>query len=114
MITTRLILPVRTNGCQVMSAPAVSLGGGEAGSLYTLIKTDPDAPTRAQPAYREFVHWVGERARSASRGGGHRGYPDLPWSVLVRRVSVRGPLGKGAEPPRLACGVGCVGAGGAR
>jgi len=27
-------------------------------AFYTLIKTDPDAPSRTMPAYREFVHWV--------------------------------------------------------
>ena len=25
---------------------------------YTLIMTDPDAPSRHEPTYREFVHWV--------------------------------------------------------
>lgn len=26
--------------------------------LFTLIATDPDAPSRSNPMYREFVHWV--------------------------------------------------------
>jgi hypothetical protein len=25
---------------------------------YTLVMTDPDAPSRAEPVYKEFRHWV--------------------------------------------------------
>ncbi|XP_035679101.1 zonadhesin-like isoform X2 [Branchiostoma floridae] len=28
------------------------------GALYTLIMTDPDAPSRAKPRFREFHHWL--------------------------------------------------------
>lgn len=28
------------------------------GAYYTLILTDPDAPSRAEPKLREWVHWV--------------------------------------------------------
>ncbi|XP_066290079.1 zonadhesin-like isoform X3 [Branchiostoma lanceolatum] len=28
------------------------------GSLYTLVMTDPDAPSRANPRFREFHHWL--------------------------------------------------------
>ncbi|XP_017079230.2 LOW QUALITY PROTEIN: protein D2 [Drosophila eugracilis] len=28
------------------------------GEYYTLIMTDPDAPSRAEPKFREFKHWV--------------------------------------------------------
>ncbi|KAH8327193.1 hypothetical protein KR074_006930 [Drosophila pseudoananassae] len=28
------------------------------GDFYTLIMTDPDAPSRAEPKFREFKHWV--------------------------------------------------------
>lgn len=27
-------------------------------SYYSLIMTDPDAPSRSEPIYREFIHWV--------------------------------------------------------
>ncbi|XP_037948326.1 protein D3-like [Teleopsis dalmanni] len=29
-----------------------------AGTYYTLIMTDPDAPSRAEPKSREFLHWL--------------------------------------------------------
>ena len=29
-----------------------------ANERYTLVMTDPDAPTRNDPIYREFIHWV--------------------------------------------------------
>ena len=32
--------------------------GADGSKLYTLIMTDPDAPSRANPLYREFLHWV--------------------------------------------------------
>ena len=30
----------------------------EEGSFYTLILTDPDAPSRLNPIYREWHHWL--------------------------------------------------------
>uniref|UniRef100_A0A1I7U2V2 Phosphatidylethanolamine-binding protein n=1 Tax=Caenorhabditis tropicalis TaxID=1561998 RepID=A0A1I7U2V2_9PELO len=30
----------------------------EPGALYTLIKTDPDAPSRKKPTFREWHHWL--------------------------------------------------------
>ncbi len=27
-------------------------------SFYTLLMTDPDAPSRAQPEFREWHHWL--------------------------------------------------------
>ncbi len=30
----------------------------EPNSYYTLIMTDPDAPSRAEPTYREWNHWL--------------------------------------------------------
>lgn len=30
----------------------------EEGALYTLCLTDPDAPSRSDPKFREFVHWL--------------------------------------------------------
>ena len=31
---------------------------GDANTFYTLILTDPDAPSRAEPKMREFHHWL--------------------------------------------------------
>lgn len=33
-------------------------GNDAADASYTLVFTDPDAPTRAEPIYRQFRHWV--------------------------------------------------------
>lgn len=33
---------------------------------YTLVMTDPDAPSRADPKYRQFRHWVVRRTHHAS------------------------------------------------
>jgi len=30
----------------------------EPGALYTLVKTDPDAPAREEPKWREWGHWI--------------------------------------------------------
>lgn len=30
----------------------------EKDAYYTLVKTDPDAPSRENPSYREFCHWI--------------------------------------------------------
>jgi phosphatidylethanolamine-binding protein len=30
----------------------------DAGSYYTLVMTDPDAPSRAEPKFREWHHWI--------------------------------------------------------
>lgn len=42
---------------QVRRAPVVAFKSPP-GKLYTLLMIDPDAPSRAEPLYREFVHWV--------------------------------------------------------
>nr|ABF18365.1 putative phosphatidylethanolamine-binding protein [Aedes aegypti] len=42
---------------QVKDEPSVSWEA-EPGALYTLVMTDPDAPTRAEPKMREWKHWV--------------------------------------------------------
>lgn len=45
---------------QVQDVPHVkwSTAGDAAGQLYTLVLTDPDAPSRAEPTYREWHHWL--------------------------------------------------------
>lgn len=42
---------------QVKDQPTVSWEA-EPGALYTLVMTDPDAPSRANPKMREWKHWV--------------------------------------------------------
>ncbi|XP_035673757.1 protein D2-like isoform X2 [Branchiostoma floridae] len=42
---------------QVKSPPQVTWAAEE-GYLYTLIMTDPDAPNRSNPKFREWHHWL--------------------------------------------------------
>lgn len=42
---------------QVKSQPYVEWEGDE-NTFYTLIMTDPDAPSRDEPKFREFKHWL--------------------------------------------------------
>ncbi|KAI7692732.1 OV-16 antigen [Sarcoptes scabiei] len=42
----------------VQHIPASICWPCEPGQLYTLILTDPDAPSRQQPKYREWHHWL--------------------------------------------------------
>nr|WEY07714.1 phosphatidylethanolamine-binding protein [Ephestia kuehniella] len=42
---------------QVKDVPSVSWPA-ETGAFYTLAMTDPDAPSRAEPTYREWHHWL--------------------------------------------------------
>ncbi|MQL82818.1 hypothetical protein Taro_015297 [Colocasia esculenta] len=50
------------NGCDVKPSmatnpPAVAIGGHPT-DLYTLVMTDPDAPSPSDPTMREWVHWI--------------------------------------------------------
>lgn len=42
---------------QVKDVPKVEWNA-ETGAFYTLCLTDPDAPSRAEPTYREWHHWL--------------------------------------------------------
>lgn len=42
---------------QVKDAPKV-VWNGDAAAFYTLCMTDPDAPSRKEPTYREWHHWL--------------------------------------------------------
>ncbi|XP_038044155.1 protein D2-like [Patiria miniata] len=42
---------------QVQKQPIVTWPAEE-GALYTIIMTDPDAPSRANPKFREWRHWL--------------------------------------------------------
>ncbi|KAH8306179.1 hypothetical protein KR018_003492 [Drosophila ironensis] len=42
---------------QVKDQPTVEFNA-DAGSLYTLLLVDPDAPSREDPKFRELLHWL--------------------------------------------------------
>ena len=42
----------------VRRPPVVAFKPNPTNKLYTIIMIDPDAPSRQEPMYREFVHWV--------------------------------------------------------
>lgn len=42
---------------QVKDLPTVEYTA-DPNKFYTLVMTDPDAPSRIEPTYREFKHWV--------------------------------------------------------
>lgn len=43
---------------QVQSIPISIRWPTEPNALYTIVLTDPDAPSRQQPKYREWHHWL--------------------------------------------------------
>ncbi|KRG00078.1 uncharacterized protein Dwil_GK13056, isoform B [Drosophila willistoni] len=43
---------------QVKDQPLVEWNPADVSDYYTLIMTDPDAPSRSKPTFREFKHWV--------------------------------------------------------
>uniref|UniRef100_A0A7E4W1A0 Phosphatidylethanolamine-binding protein n=1 Tax=Panagrellus redivivus TaxID=6233 RepID=A0A7E4W1A0_PANRE len=43
---------------QVKKPPTTIQWTADPNALYTLVKTDPDAPSRADPIYREWHHWL--------------------------------------------------------
>ncbi|KAL0355163.1 UNVERIFIED_CONTAM: protein MOTHER of FT and TFL1 [Sesamum radiatum] len=50
------------NGCDIKpsmaAAPPRVTITGHADELYTLVMTDPDAPSPSEPSMREWVHWI--------------------------------------------------------
>ncbi|AET05551.2 putative phosphatidylethanolamine-binding protein [Medicago truncatula] len=51
-----------TNGCDIkpsmaINPPKVTLTGNM-DNLYTLVMTDPDAPSPSEPSMRELIHWI--------------------------------------------------------
>ncbi|KAL9306525.1 Protein MOTHER of FT and TFL1 [Arabidopsis thaliana] len=50
-----------TNGCEIKPSTAVNPPkvniSGHSDELYTLVMTDPDAPSPSEPNMREWVHW---------------------------------------------------------
>lgn len=53
-----LAMPAGATPEVTADAPAVGSPACVAGKHYTVVVTDPDAPSRATPAFREFVHGV--------------------------------------------------------
>ncbi|XP_033102660.1 protein D3-like [Anneissia japonica] len=43
---------------QVQNPPTYLKWAAEEGGLYTIVMTDPDAPSRQDPRVREFHHWM--------------------------------------------------------
>ncbi|XP_010268882.1 PREDICTED: protein MOTHER of FT and TFL1-like [Nelumbo nucifera] len=52
------------NGCEIKPSaaankPKVQLSGSRlSNNLYTLVMTDPDAPSPSEPTMREWLHWI--------------------------------------------------------
>ncbi|XP_022735469.1 protein MOTHER of FT and TFL1 [Durio zibethinus] len=51
-----------TNGCDIkpstaINPPKVSIDG-HSDEFYTLVMTDPDAPSPSEPSMREWIHWI--------------------------------------------------------
>ncbi|GMN44639.1 hypothetical protein TIFTF001_013833 [Ficus carica] len=42
----------------IVSKPRVEIGGDDLRNAYTLIMTDPDAPSPSNPHLREHLHWL--------------------------------------------------------
>ncbi|KAB5532444.1 hypothetical protein DKX38_019114 [Salix brachista] len=42
----------------IASRPRVEIGGEDMRDVYTLIMTDPDAPSPSDPYLREHLHWM--------------------------------------------------------
>nr|ANS56343.1 FT-like protein [Podocarpus macrophyllus] len=52
-----------TNGCELKPSavaipPRVDIGGEDFRTFYTLVMTDPDAPSPSDPTLREYLHWI--------------------------------------------------------
>ncbi|XP_039441961.1 protein D2-like isoform X2 [Culex pipiens pallens] len=47
----------RLTPTQTRSIPSITFNANDR-SFYSLIMTDPDAPSRDDPKHREFVHWI--------------------------------------------------------
>lgn len=72
------LLPV-----QAVHVPRVALEGSEPGKLYTLLMSDPDAPSPNNPTHREWLHWLVTNieggAEDIGAGGGHQVFV---WTVM--------------------------------
>jgi phosphatidylethanolamine-binding protein (PEBP) family uncharacterized protein len=64
-----------TNSMPDVTFEQLSMGN----DFYTLIMTDPDAPSRLKPDFREFVHWVVMNIDGSTGGDLSSGYSILPY-----------------------------------
>ncbi|EMS55208.1 hypothetical protein TRIUR3_30085 [Triticum urartu] len=61
-VTVRFGTKDLTNGCEIKpsiadAAPSIQIAG-RAGDLFTLVMTDPDAPSPSEPTMKEWLHWL--------------------------------------------------------
>ncbi|KAL6281672.1 hypothetical protein ACE6H2_018553 [Prunus campanulata] len=84
-----------TNGCDIKPSMAINppkiTVSGQPGELYTLVMTDPDAPSPSEPSMREWVHWI-----VADIPGGTspvRGKIFTLWKEILAYVGPRPPVG---------------------
>lgn len=63
---------------QAQEAPEVDFNH-EAGLKYTVLMTDPDAPSPLSPVFADYLHWLvinapgaRETSRRGGRGGAHQ------------------------------------------
>ncbi|KAF7101755.1 hypothetical protein CFC21_102998 [Triticum aestivum] len=61
-VTVRFGTKDLTNGCEIKpsiadAAPSIQITG-RAGDLFTLVMTDPDAPSPSEPTMKEWLHWL--------------------------------------------------------
>ncbi|KAE9613857.1 hypothetical protein Lal_00016367 [Lupinus albus] len=103
-----------TNGCDIkpsiaLDPPRVTLTGNM-DNLYTLVMTDPDAPSPSEPSHREWIHWIVTDIPGGTNP--HRGKEILPYvgprpPVGIHRYILvlfqqKGPLGLVEQPPSRA------------
>ena len=50
-----------------LAANLGDIDGIDDSTFYTLILTDPDAPSRENPTYREWLHWVVKNVKVTNR-----------------------------------------------
>jgi hypothetical protein len=55
--------------------------GVDSNSFYTLVMSDPDAPSRSNPKMREWRHWV---VGNIHGGNGIDYFVDYAWILKVR------------------------------
>ncbi|KAJ4846892.1 hypothetical protein Tsubulata_045744 [Turnera subulata] len=79
-----------TNGCDIKPSVAVNPPkitiSGHSDELYTLIMTDPDAPSPSEPTMREWIHWL-----VVDIPGGTN--PSLRGKEILSYVGPRPPVG---------------------
>ena len=89
---------------QVSLPPSLSISGAAPETLFTVLLTDPDAPSVEDPKFGEFAHWVAVNATAADVLGScetivaYHGSSPGPGSGLHRYCLVLY-----AQPGRIAC-----------